>query len=233
MDASAYALVHGLHRTRSALQIWRLERWRVLRAWLLGSLLAAVGLLAAVWLIGSLSLGPGPVALHRPPFVTGTPRDAVSILLRNGLVLSFHAMACVAGFIAGSSMPLRASAQRHRVLRLVHERGGRVAIVFVAGATILSLSIQAMVLGVGLGRVAFALHTSPGLLLLGLLPHALPELTALFLPLAAWILASRAGRWDELLAATVVTAGVAVPVLVLSALSEVYLAPHVLGSLVR
>ena len=38
--------------------------------------------------------------------------------------------------------------------------------------------------------------------MLTLLPHALPELFALFLPLAAWIIASRRGRWDELLAAT-------------------------------
>ena len=52
------------------------------------------------------------------------------------------------------------------------------------------------------------------MLLLGLLPHALPELTALFLPLAAWTLASRRGAWEELLAATIVTVAVAVPVLV-------------------
>ena len=45
-----------------------------------------------------------------------------------------------------------------------------------------------------------------------LLPHALPELVALFLPLAAWIVASRRGDWHELLAATFVTSLLAVPV---------------------
>jgi hypothetical protein len=52
---------------------------------------------------------------------------------------------------------------------------------------------------------------------------------ALFLPLAAWIGASRRGEWDGLLAATLVTVALAVPVLVASAVWEVYVAPHVLA----
>ena len=70
--------------------------------------------------------------------------------------------------------------------------------------------------------------SSPALLLVGLLPHALPELCALFLPLAAWILASRRGAWHELLAATFVTTAIAVPVLLASAAVEVWVTPHVL-----
>ena len=66
------------------------------------------------------------------------------------------------------------------------------------------------------------------MLLLGLLPHALPELTALFLPLAAWTLASRRGAWDELLAATIVTVAIAVPVLVLAAAIETWVSPAML-----
>jgi uncharacterized membrane protein SpoIIM required for sporulation len=65
-----------------------------------------------------------------------------------------------------------------------------------------------------------------------LLPHAVPELTALFLPLAAWIIASRRGEWDKLLAATLVTVILALPTLLLAALWEVYVAPHVLSALV-
>jgi hypothetical protein len=59
------------------------------------------------------------------------------------------------------------------------------------------------------------------------------ELTALFLPLAAWTLASRVGRWHELLAATFVTVGVAAPVVVAAALVEVYVSPHLLAALIR
>jgi uncharacterized membrane protein SpoIIM required for sporulation len=68
-------------------------------------------------------------------------------------------------------------------------------------------------------------------LLLGLLPHAILELIALFLPLAAWIIASRRGEWEQLLAATLVTVAVAVPVLVLAALIEVYVSPHLFAAL--
>jgi uncharacterized membrane protein SpoIIM required for sporulation len=71
----------------------------------------------------------------------------------------------------------------------------------------------------------------PGLLILGLLPHALPELTALFLPLAAWVIASRRRRWEELLAATAVTVVLAVPVLIIAAFVELYLSPRLIVAL--
>ncbi len=231
MDASSYAFVHGIRGTRATLNAWNRSPWPVLGAWLAGSLAAAVLLLAAVWAIAVIATGPGPVSLRRPPFQVGVPVDVVRILTHNSLVLALHAMACVAGFIAGSSLPLQAS-HHTGITRLIHERGGRLAIVFVVGATAFSLSAQALVLGISVGHVAFALHTTPALLLLGLIPHAVPELMALFLPLAAWIIASRRGDWDELLAATVVTVALAIPVLVVSALWEVYIAPHVLGALI-
>ena len=232
MDASAYAFVHGVRRTRATFERWRAHPALVLRPWLGGAFLAAAGLLVAVWVIGALAHAPGVVELDRPPFQTGGASDVGRILLRNSLVLTLHAMACVAGFIAGSSLPLQASAQRSRALRAVHEHGGRLAILFVVAATTFSLSVQALTLGQAVGHVSFALHTSPGVLLLALLPHAVPELMALFLPLAAWILASRNGRWDELLAATAVTVALAVPTLVISALWETFVAPHVLRAVV-
>jgi uncharacterized membrane protein SpoIIM required for sporulation len=74
---------------------------------------------------------------------------------------------------------------------------------------------------------------SPLLLILGLAPHAVPELTALFLPLAAWVIASRRGEWHKLLAATFVTVALALPVLFLSALVEVYVSPHLIAALAR
>jgi len=231
MDASAYAFAQGMRSTRSALREWNLEPWPVLRSWLAGSLAAAAFLLLAVWLVAAITPGSIVGSLHKPPFFVGRPRDVVSVLLDNSLVLAFHALACVAGFVAGSSLPIQA--REHRGLaRLIHERGGTLAIAFVACATVFSLGNQAYVLGTGLSQAAFALHTSPGLLLIGLLPHALPELAALFLPLAAWIIASRRGDWDQLLAATLVTVALSVPVLVITALWEVYIAPHLLQALI-
>ena len=146
------------------------------------------------------------------------------------LVLALHAMACVAGFIAGSSLPLQA--EHHRgVSRWVHEHGGRLAIAFVICATTFSLSAQAYVIGHTLAGVAHFLRVSPAILLLGVLPHAIPELIALFLPLAAWIIASRKGEWEQLLAATFVTVALAIPVLVLAAFVEVYVSPHLFTTL--
>jgi hypothetical protein len=65
----------------------------------------------------------------------------------------------------------------------------------------------------------------------GLLPHALPELTALFLPLAAWTIASRRGDWQDLLAATFATVAIAVPVLVAAAAIEIWVSPRLLLAL--
>jgi hypothetical protein len=192
---------------------------------------AATLLLGAVWAIAAIAPVDGFAPIRRPPLGVGGMIDVARILGRNLLVLALHAMACVAGFIAGSSLPLQAP-HRTGVMRVIHEKGGGIAIAFVVGATTFSLSAQSVVLGLSVANVSSGINTAPGILLLGLLPHALPELTALFLPLAAWIIASRRGEWDKLLAATLVTVAIAVPVLVITASWEVFVAPHVLHGLV-
>jgi uncharacterized membrane protein SpoIIM required for sporulation len=152
------------------------------------------------------------------------------VLLRNSLVLALHGFACVAGFIAGSSLPL--TAEQHRgAWRWIHQKAGPLAIGFVVAATTFSLVTQAWVLGGAAASLAAQLNVTPAVLVVGILPHALPELVALFLPLAAWIIASRRGEWEQLLAATFVTVGIAVPVLVVASAIEVYVTPHVLRAL--
>ena len=183
-------------------------------------------MVAIVWKIGGFGSATQAQVI-RPPFVVGGLDDIATILRRNLLVLALHAMACLAGFIAGSSVP--GQAQRHAgIRRTIHDQCGRWAIVFVIGATAFSLSAQALVIGMEANSVATRLHTSAGLLLVGLLPHAVLELTALFLPLSAWIIASRRGDWDQLLAATLVTVAISLPMLALAAVIEVYVSPHVL-----
>ncbi len=231
VDASAYAFTQGLRSTRSALVSWRRRPWPVLRTWLLGSLATATLLLLAIWAIALISSGSeAGVQPSQSPFLVGGPGDLVRILVHNLLVLALHAMACVAGFIAGSSLPLQAKYQTG-LNRVIHEKGRPIALTCVVAATTFSLSMQAYSLGTGTAQVAAGLHVAPGLVLLGLLPHAVPELAALFLPLAAWIIASRRREWDRLLAATIVTVSLAVPTLVLAALWEVYGAPHLLAGL--
>jgi hypothetical protein len=220
-------LVQGIRDTRTTLQVWNRDPGPVLRSWLFGSLAVSVVLLFAVWVIASISQ-PDPTPILLPGLnEKATLGAAAHVLLRNSLVLALHAFACVAGFIAGSSLPLTAS-QYSGVWRWIHEKAGPLAIAFVIGATTFSLCTQAYVLGGAASTLSHQLHMSPGLLVVGLLPHALPELVALFLPLAAWIIASRREQWDQLLAATFVTVAIAAPVLVVASMVEVYVTPHVL-----
>ena len=231
MDVSAYAFAHGVRRTRATLALWQRDPKRVIARWAAGSALAACTLLLAVWLIASADIRYTVVTL-RPPFVVGGGGDVARVLARNLLVLALHAMACVAGFIAGSSLPLQARGRRGLSL-WVHEHGGRLAIAFVVAATTFSLGTQAYLLGRALGGVSGYLGVAPGLVLVSLLPHALPELIALFLPLAAWIIASRRGEWEQLLAATLVTVALALPVLLAAAVVEVYVSPHVFSAITQ
>ena len=191
----------------------------------------ALSLLASVYGVAKISNPDG--VPYVVPGLTGPVRfgDWVHIMIRNGLVLALHALACVAGFMAGSSLPLSAS-KRSGFSRWVHEKAGPFAIAFVMCATAFSLCTQAYVLGGTSASLAEQLDTTPGIMLVGLLPHAIPELTALFLPLAAWTLASRRGRWNELLAATLVTTAIAIPVLVLTSVIELYVSPVLTRALI-
>ena len=227
MTSEQMALVRGWADTRATLRTWNARPFPVVGAWTLASLEVAALLLVATWCVAQIS-PPDPVmfAVRGP----GDWHDFAFILYRNGLVLALHAFACVAGFIAGSSLPMVAEGY-HGLWRRIHDSAGQVAMGFVAAATLFSLGTQAYALGMTASSVAAANGISPLLLLASLLPHAVPELTALFLPLAAWLLAARRKAWDELLAATFVTTAIAVPVIIASAAVEVWVSPHVLSFL--
>src|SRR5947209_6112236 len=107
MDASAYAFAHGVRHTRATLRAWGRSPSAVLGRWIAGSAVAAAGLLMAVWIISSLYGGHQQIITLQPPFSVGDGADVLNVLRRNMLVLVLHAMACVAGFIAGSSLPLQ------------------------------------------------------------------------------------------------------------------------------
>lgn len=227
MRREELALVKGWAETRATLARWRKEPSVPLRAWAPDSLAVALLLLFATWVVATLTPSD-PTRLS----IAGVTRaadlgDYGFILFRNGLVLALHALACVAGFIAGSSLPQAAQVYSGR-WRRVHDRAGPLAIGFVVGATLFSLATQAYALGGTLAILAGQLATSPGRLLLALTPHAVPELFALFLPLAAWTTASRAGAWHDLLAATIVTVAIAVPILLAAAAVETWVTPELL-----
>jgi hypothetical protein len=228
MNHRDVALVQGLDDTRATLRRWNAAPGPVVARWTACSVAVACGLLYLVWAVSQRAT-PDPThhlllpGLNQPAGLD----DMARVLARNCLVLLLHAMACVAGYIAGSALPEQV--ERHRgVSRWAHAHAGPAAIAFVAAATLFSLGTQAYVLGSDAATLARQLGIGQTKLILTLLPHALPELTALFLPLAAWLVASRRGRFDELLAATLVTTALALPVLVVTAGVEVYVWPHLM-----
>ena len=219
MDANQYVLVHGMRRTRSILESWGDDPWPVLRTWLLGALLIAFALLGGVTITASLakpdygfhyrahrSRGPGPARRPRGPGPelpgAGPPR----VRLRRRLHRRRHAAADREhqdGYQAAD--PREGPSNRVRV----GDRGD-----------LLSLLTQTLGLGLVGATIAWDEHISAPLLVLTALPHALLELTAVFLPLAAWTIASRRGEWDQLLAATFVTVAMAIPMLIVAATWE-------------
>ena len=227
MSADDFVLAKGLRDTRGALERWNADPWPVLRKWGLGALAVACALLAAV-----LAVALATTADVTAPFIPGIDSDPepgalIPILGLNALVLALHATACVAGFIAGSSLVLAAE-RRSGLSRWVHEKARPVALVWVVAVTGFSLVTQAYALGLTADQIAYTLGISPGTLILTVLPHAVPELVALFLPLAAWTIASRRNEWHDLLAATFATVAVAIPILIASALWEIYCWPRLL-----
>jgi hypothetical protein len=219
MKADELAVVQGWDDTVATLRRWNRAPWGGLAEWSLGSLAVTVLLLAATWWVAGLSL-PDPTG-HAYPGLTrqATWGDFAFVLYRNSLVLALHALACLAGFIASTARGRR------------QESAARVAIGFVAGATLFSLGTQAYALGHTAADLAAQLGVSPLRLLVTLAPHAVPELFALFLPLAAWTLAARRGAWSELMAATLATTALALPILVFAASVETWFTPRLLVGL--
>ena len=193
----------------------------------MGAMGVSAMLLTAVWIVASLS-----TADPTPAFIPGVTHDAGLVdvgrtLFRNSLVLALHAVACVAGFIAGSSLPLSAE-RRQGFARWIHEKARPVAFAWVIGVICFSLTTQAYILGSSGATLAGQLDISTAALVVTALPHAMLELTAVFLPLAAWTMASRVGAWEDLLAATFATVAIAIPALVVAAVWEAYVWPQLL-----
>jgi hypothetical protein len=230
MNTENMALVQGWADTRAALQRWSWQPRKPLLPWSAGSLAIAVTLLAATWLIATIST-PDPSSVFFPGlYAPANLGDFGFVLYRNGLVLALHGFACVAGFMAGSSLPQVAEGYSG-VWRWVHDKAGPLAIAFVIAATLFSLCTQAYALGNAASTLSAQLEISPALLLLGLSLHAIPELFALFLPLAAWTIAAQRKAWNELLAATFVTVAIAIPIILAAAAVETWVTPRLLLAL--
>ncbi len=230
MHVDDYALAHGIRDTRATVESWQRGRWAVLGQWAVLSFAIACALLIATLILAGFQISD-PTKLGIAGVTHGVDlEDFFRILARNGTVLTFHAMACVAGFIAGASMPIAAQ-NRTGISRWIHTKAGELAILYVVAVTLFSLSVQAYVLSFQAAALSGQLEITNLELILSVAPHALIELTALFLPLAAWVVAARKAEWNQLLAATLITVVIAIPMLILGALLELLLWPQVLISI--
>ena len=219
MKVDELALVGGWPHTVATLRRWNASPWSLLGVWALGSLGVTLLLLGATWLVASFRV-PDPSVLHMDPGLSRptTMHDFFFVLGRNGRCWRCtHWPASRASSPAGRPRDSRAHASA---------RAGRAAIVFVTAATIFSLLTQADALGTMTADLAYRLDITPMTLLIMLTPHALPELFAVFLPLAAWTIASLRGTWDEPLAATIATTVIAIPLLVLAGAIETWVTPQ-------
>src|SRR5687768_1693883 len=134
VNTNELVLVQGMAATKETLAEWNRAPWTTVRVWLGWSLLTALGLLVAVYVVAFFAF-PDPTKLVIPGVYGGADfGDVGRVLLRNSLVLALHGMACVAGFLAGSAVPQQAQFKTG-ISKWVHEKAGPFAIAFVVCAT--------------------------------------------------------------------------------------------------
>ena len=122
---NSHVFSHGMQDTRETLDTWREGNWTVLRSWVALSVSIALSLLVAVWFVAG-QLTPDLTPVHISSLTEPSkPTDMLPILWRNSLVLALHGFACIAGFIAGASMPIAAD-QRTGISRWIHVKAAEV-----------------------------------------------------------------------------------------------------------
>jgi hypothetical protein len=210
-EAPPAGVVAGSAWSHALFAVWAERPLPVLAPWAVGSLLIGLALLGASLLVAVIA---GPTVAYVPVFADSTPAaaDALHIALRNGVVLALEALVCIAVYLC--TRP--------------GERHGGWALSIVVALTAYSLLSQVWRLGHDLASAAHTLGLAPADLLARLSLHAVPELTALYLPLAACLSLVRRGRTDDLAAAAALTTIVAIPLVVICAFVEVFLTRYML-----
>jgi hypothetical protein len=228
IDPEREALEAGLSDVRESFARWNRNVGAIVRVWMGTSLLVGIALLLATWGVSTRVDGDGAAAAANATFTHDeTFRHAAHLFSRNALVLAMHALICVAGYMALNSMPLLAAGYTGWKRR-IHLAAGPIAIAFVTLMTISSFTMQAWSLGTAAPGIAAAYGLETWELLLRVAPHALPELTAVFLPLGAWLVLAARRQHSELLAASVLATAVAIPLLVIATIVEEWIAPILL-----
>ena len=192
MNTENMALVQGWDDTRAALRAGARGPRTSLRPWALGSL--AVASAAAARDVGRRQASPLPTPSSS---TSRASRDRPT--LRRLRLRALPQLARARAARAAPASPASSPARRCRGRRAATAASGAGCTTWPArwrspswsAATLFSLATQAWLLGQRPRRSRRAVRRGPGELLAVLSLHAIPELTALFLPLAAWTMASR------------------------------------------
>jgi hypothetical protein len=197
-------------------------RWAVIAGTVAAVLLSGVALIAA-HVPGSYIAGVASGLFSR----RHTFGDVLYVFRRNVLVLGIHLCACWIGAIIGR--PHRPAPARWGWMGALHRPVpawmGRVALFYALLVTLLSVALQAAALGRQLADLSRAADLSSTRLLVLVLPHAVPELVAVFLPLGLFLLEARRGRLDRVGWWSLQAAAIALPVLLCAAAIETYVTP--------
>lgn len=203
---------------------WReIGRWVGVAAGVAAILLGSVALLSAHdagnALIGSES------GLLAPRHDSS---DLLYVFRRNLLVLGIHLCACWIGAIVGrphQPTPARWGRVVGTLNRPVPAWMAKAALYYALLVTLTSVGVQAIALSRLLADLSVAARLSRLHLLVLVLPHAVPELIAVFLPLGLFLLEARRGRLDRLGLWSLQAAVIALPVLLCAAAIETYVTP--------
>ena len=221
VSAQRIALQVGMQETSDTLKAWFHDHYRVVLPWAALSLAIACTMFLGVWMVATWM--PQSTRSVLPLFVgqNNTFSDATWILAKNSMVLLLHLLVCVAAYLARRAVPMQAQ-HTTGINRFMHRHAGSVAMAAVAGLTAYSLSWQTWMLGNDLHSASQTLHLTPAGLLIRASLHGIPELTAVFLPLAACLILGKNKKWNQLLAATAVCAVIAFPILIITAAIEAW-----------
>ena len=219
--AQQIAFKVGMSETRLTLREWFDGRGKVALPWLALSLLIACSMFLGTYAVATKM--PQAAKSQMPMFIFSgnSAADALDLLLRNSMVLLLHLLVCVAAYLARRAVPMQAK-YTSGVNRWVHENAGGVAMLAVAGMTVYSLAWQTWQLGNALHSASDTLDISAASLLVRASLHGIPELTAMFLPLAACLILGWRKQWNQMLAASVLCACISLPILVAAAATETW-----------
>lgn len=205
-------------------------RGALLRRWYLVAGSIAISMLLSILVIGALSTPDNGLAASSLVDTDQGLPDMVHIMQKNFLVLGIHLCACwIGALVVAKQRNVPDGWNRMRWLNSDLPDWVRTACLgYALFVTISSIVLQTFALGLSASAIASDYGMQMPLFIALLAPHALVELTAVFLPLAAFLWRSRRDQLAMLGHDSWVCAAYAIPMICLAAAWEVWVTPHLL-----